>query len=98
MRIEKVRVEGFRLLQDVEITLEGNSTVIVGRNNSGKTSFTDIFDRFTRGDRGAISPGRLLAPPTRAFLQCKDAERRDGKARGRTRSTPDALSYTNLPL
>tara|TARA_R100000789_G_scaffold62926_1_gene59825 strand:- start:2372 stop:4456 length:2085 start_codon:yes stop_codon:yes gene_type:complete len=52
MRIEKVRVEGFRLLQDVEITLEENSTVIVGRNNSGKTSFTDIFDRFT-GETGA---------------------------------------------
>lgn len=52
MRVEKVRVEGFRLLQDVEIMLEKNSTVIVGRNNSGKTSFTDIFDRFT-GETGA---------------------------------------------
>lgn len=46
MRIEKVRVEGFRLLQDVEITLEKQSTLIVGRNNSGKTSLTDVFDRF----------------------------------------------------
>lgn len=52
MRIEKVRVEGFRLLRDVELMLEGSSTVIVGRNNSGKTSFTDIFDRFT-GETGA---------------------------------------------
>lgn len=51
MRIEKVRVEGFRLLQDVEIMLEPASTVIVGRNNSGKTSLTDVFDRFT-GDTG----------------------------------------------
>lgn len=39
MRIEKVRVEGYRLLEDIEIVLEKNSTVIVGRNNSGKTSF-----------------------------------------------------------
>ncbi|WP_350327556.1 ATP-dependent nuclease [Pectobacterium aroidearum] len=52
MRIEKVKIEGFRLLQDVEIMLENNSTVIVGRNNSGKTSFTEIFDRFT-GRTGA---------------------------------------------
>jgi putative ATP-dependent endonuclease of the OLD family len=52
MRVEKVKVEGFRLLQDIEIMLEENSTVIVGRNNSGKTSFTDIFDRFT-GETGA---------------------------------------------
>ncbi len=46
MRVEKVRVEGFRLLEDVEILLESTSTVIVGRNNSGKTSLTDVFDRF----------------------------------------------------
>jgi len=52
MRIEKVKVEGFRLLQNMDITLEPNSTVIVGRNNSGKTSLTDIFDRFT-GESGA---------------------------------------------
>ncbi len=51
MRIEKVRVEGFRLLQDVELMLEPTSTVIVGRNNSGKTSLTDVFDRFT-GENG----------------------------------------------
>lgn len=52
MRIEKIKVEGFRLLQDVEIMLEPNSTVIVGRNNSGKTSLTDVFDRFI-GQSGA---------------------------------------------
>jgi len=52
MHIQKVRVEGFRLLQDVEILLENGSTVIVGRNNSGKTSFTDVLDRFV-GDSGA---------------------------------------------
>jgi len=52
MQIEKVRVEGFRLLQDVEIMLEVNSTVNVGRNNSGKTSLTDVFDRFF-GETGA---------------------------------------------
>ena len=52
MRIEKVRVEGYRLLDDIEIVLEKNSTVIVGRNNSGKTSFTSIFDCFC-GESGA---------------------------------------------
>jgi putative ATP-dependent endonuclease of OLD family len=45
--IKKVRVEGFRLLSDVEITMEPTSTIIVGRNNSGKTSLTDVFDKFT---------------------------------------------------
>lgn len=51
MHIAKVRIEGFRLLEDVEVLLEPASTVIVGRNNSGKTSLTDVFDRFT-GEAG----------------------------------------------
>uniref|UniRef100_UPI0013D8B0C2 AAA family ATPase n=1 Tax=Acinetobacter baumannii TaxID=470 RepID=UPI0013D8B0C2 len=51
MRIEKVRVEGFRLLKDPEILLEPTATVIAGRNNSGKTSLTEVFDRFA-GDGG----------------------------------------------
>lgn len=46
MRIQKVRVEGFRLLEDVEILFEPTTTVVVGRNNSGKTSLTEVFDRF----------------------------------------------------
>lgn len=46
MKITKVRVEGFRLLEDIEVAVEPTSTVIVGRNNSGKTSLTEIFERF----------------------------------------------------
>lgn len=71
MRIEKVRVEGFRLLQDVEIMLEPNSTVIVGRNNSGKTSFTDVFDRFI-GQSGARFRLEDFSAPARAkFLEAR---------------------------
>lgn len=45
MRIEKVRITNFRLLEDVEVSFEKVTTVIVGRNNSGKTSLTEFFDR-----------------------------------------------------
>ena len=51
MAITNVRVEGFRLLKDVNLSLEKETTVIVGRNNSGKTSLTSIFERFLR-DQG----------------------------------------------
>jgi predicted ATP-dependent endonuclease of OLD family len=43
--IKKLRIKNFRLLRDVELTIEEKSTVIVGRNNSGKTSLTEIFRR-----------------------------------------------------
>lgn len=43
--IKKLEIENFRLLREVELTLEEKSTIIVGRNNSGKTSLTEIFRR-----------------------------------------------------
>lgn len=55
MRVKKVRIQGFRLLRDVELMLEDTATVVVGRNNSGKTSLTDVFRCF--GSAG--SPFRL---------------------------------------
>ncbi len=45
MRIQSVKIKNFRLLADVELGLETQSTVIVGRNNSGKTSLSEILRR-----------------------------------------------------
>jgi putative ATP-dependent endonuclease of OLD family len=56
MRITNIQVENFRLLKDVTLSLEEKSTVIVGRNNAGKTSLTEIFRRLLQ----ASSPYFLL--------------------------------------
>jgi predicted ATP-dependent endonuclease of OLD family len=53
MKIVKLKVKNFRLLQDVSMTLDNTSTVIVGRNNTGKTSLTEIFRCFL-SDRPSI--------------------------------------------
>lgn len=45
MKIKTIEIKNFRLLQDAKISLEEYTTVIVGRNNSGKTSLTEIFRR-----------------------------------------------------
>ncbi|WP_423459523.1 ATP-dependent nuclease [Ottowia sp. VDI28] len=45
MRLKNVAVKNFRLLQDVSLVLEGRTTVVVGRNNSGKTSLTEVMRR-----------------------------------------------------
>jgi putative ATP-dependent endonuclease of OLD family len=50
IRLTGIIVRGFRLFEDVEISVEASSTVIVGRNNSGKTSLTEVLDRFV-GDK-----------------------------------------------
>ncbi len=45
MRIKDITVQNFRLLENVELCLEDDVTLIVGRNNSGKTSLTELFRR-----------------------------------------------------
>ena len=45
MRIKKIEVENFRLLRDVVFGLEDRTTLIIGRNNSGKTSIAELFRR-----------------------------------------------------
>ena len=46
MHIHKVTVKNFLLLADVELVLEEQTTLIVGRNNSGKTSLSEVIRRF----------------------------------------------------
>jgi energy-coupling factor transporter ATP-binding protein EcfA2 len=45
MRIDSVEIRGFRLLTSVELALEEKTTVVVGRNNSGKTSLSEVIRR-----------------------------------------------------
>ena len=46
MKITNIKIRNFRLLDNVEINLEEITTAIVGKNNSGKTSFSEIFNVF----------------------------------------------------
>ncbi|MCK3669203.1 ATP-dependent nuclease [Photorhabdus noenieputensis] len=43
MYLSEIAIKNFRLLEDISIKLEKNITLIVGRNNSGKTSFTHLL-------------------------------------------------------
>jgi predicted ATP-dependent endonuclease of OLD family len=45
MQLKKIEVGNFRLLHDAGLLLEKRTTVIVGRNNSGKTSLTEVMSR-----------------------------------------------------
>lgn len=45
MFLNKIVIENFKLLEKVEIEIDKKTTVIVGRNNSGKTSFFEIMTK-----------------------------------------------------
>lgn len=84
IKLSNVRVEGFRLLEDVDIAIERGATVIVGRNNSGKTSLTEIFDKFLGEHIGAFRLEDFSAAVRAHFVAAKAA--RDAVA-----SQPEAV-------
>jgi predicted ATP-dependent endonuclease of OLD family len=49
LRIRRLKVDGFRSLVDFEITFDENLTIIVGENDSGKTSLIDCLRIITQG-------------------------------------------------
>jgi putative ATP-dependent endonuclease of OLD family len=71
MRIEKVKITNFRLLEDVEISFEKVTTVIVGRNNSGKTSLTEFFDRLIGEGSGKFKLEDFSASTRPKFIAAK---------------------------
>lgn len=48
MRIKEIQVKNFRLLDDLIINIEDDITLIVGKNNTGKTSLFEAINIFTK--------------------------------------------------
>jgi len=46
MKITDIEIKNFRLLEAVPLDLADTVTLIVGRNNSGKTSVVEVFNKF----------------------------------------------------
>lgn len=51
MKVEKIIVRNFRLLKDFSIDLEDSLSLVIGKNNVGKTSLLLILDQFL-GSKG----------------------------------------------
>ncbi|HEY6141968.1 MAG TPA: AAA family ATPase, partial [Flavobacterium sp.] len=46
MKITKISVKNFRLLDAISINIENDITLIIGKNNSGKTSLFEVINLF----------------------------------------------------
>lgn len=90
IKLTNLRVEGFRLLDNIEIAVESGATVVVGRNNSGKTSLTEVFDRFLGEQAGKFRLEDFAAVDRLKFLSAKGL--RDGGA-----AAPEAV-LAELPV
>ena len=46
MKITKIKIKNFRILVDSELELNDKLSILIGKNNSGKTSFMVLFHKF----------------------------------------------------
>lgn len=46
MKISKIKIRNFRILKDIEIDLEDDLSLIIGKNNCGKTSILTCLNKF----------------------------------------------------
>jgi predicted ATP-dependent endonuclease of OLD family len=46
MKIYKIQVENYRLLKNFSIELEDELSLVIGKNNTGKTSILSVLDKF----------------------------------------------------
>lgn len=55
MKVTAATVHGFRLLNGATISLEADTTIVVGRNNSGKTSLVEVFYKFLGSEKASFT-------------------------------------------
>ena len=55
MKIKEVVIKNFRLLEDCKLDLDDEVTWIVGKNNTGKTSFLVLLDYFLNSNNYKLS-------------------------------------------
>jgi putative ATP-dependent endonuclease of OLD family len=55
MKATHAHVQNFRLLEDADIAFDDEATMVVGRNNSGKTSVVEIFRKLVKADASAFT-------------------------------------------
>ncbi len=51
MKIDRVNIRNFRMLKDLDVDFEDVLSLIIGKNNSGKTSFLAILEKFLCGNK-----------------------------------------------
>ena len=49
MRLSKIKIQNYRLLIDTELDVDEKTTLIVGRNNTAKTSCMDCIETVLKG-------------------------------------------------
>lgn len=56
MRLERITIDNFRLLKEFELNLEKDLSLVIGKNNTGKTSILSALDKLViQSERNSIN-------------------------------------------
>lgn len=55
MKINSIKIQNFRLLRDFQLDLEEELSLVIGKNNSGKTSILAILDKFINSEKSKFT-------------------------------------------
>ncbi|MBF4629257.1 ATP-dependent nuclease [Curtobacterium flaccumfaciens] len=93
MRVSSVKIRNFRLLRKVDINLDRSATVLVGRNNSGKTTLAEAFTRFLQPSTLDFTLADFSAESYPEFLEAGQAY-----AAGNEQAARDLLPEISLTV
>lgn len=94
MRISRVEVRNFRLLRKVDIDLDKRTTVLVGRNNSGKTTFAEAITRFLQPSTLKFAAADFSAESYSEYLEAWKAYAAGDEETARNRLPEISLTLT----
>ncbi|NHN25732.1 AAA family ATPase [Flavobacterium jejuense] len=55
MKIKQIQVKNYRLLKDFKLDLEDELSLVLGKNNSGKTSILSVLDKFINSEKSKFT-------------------------------------------
>jgi len=51
MKLTNAKIRNYRLLENCTVRIDKETTILVGKNNSGKTSFSYLFETFLKNTK-----------------------------------------------
>jgi DNA helicase-2/ATP-dependent DNA helicase PcrA len=79
MKIERAYIKNFRILKEIEVDFEDALSVVIGKNNAGKTSFLAILEKFLASSKPEFAFDDFSITEQQAICALEDTEKNPAK-------------------
>ena len=73
MKLESAQIRNFRMLKELDIDFEDLLTLVIGKNNSGKTSFLSILQKFLSENKPEFTFDDFNIKTQKDILACESS-------------------------